>query len=86
MPTKARIARVQARWFSLPDSWRVELSSAFHTFAPAFVGAILLSPVVIGETSITRDAVAALALTAVRSGFKAVSVWFFSRTLPDPKE
>ena len=86
MASKARIARVQKAWFSLPDSWRVELASAFHTFAPAFVGAILLSPVVVGEVSITRDAVAALALTAVRAGFKAVSVWFFSRTLPDPKE
>jgi len=86
MASKARISRVKEAWLGLPESWRTNLASAWHTFIPAFIGAILLSPLIVGDGSITLDAAAALVLTAVRAGFKAISVWFFSRTLPDPKD
>lgn len=78
--------RVKELWLGLPETWRTELASAFHTFVPAFAGAILMSPMIVGTVSWTRDALLALVLSAIRAGFKAISVWFFSRALPDPKE
>lgn len=82
----ARRNRVRELWLGLPETWRTELMSAFHTFVPAFVGALAISFQVTGDVSWTRDAVLAALLAAVRVGFKAVSMWFFSRVLPDPKK
>lgn len=65
-------------WLSFPESWRVQLASAFHTFVPAFIGSVLISFQVTGGTRITTDIALSILLAATRAGFKAVSVWFFS--------
>lgn len=73
-------------WLGLPETWRTELMSAFHTFVPAFLGVLAVSFQTTGDVSWTRDAVIAVLLAALRAGFKAVSMWFFARVLPDPKK
>ena len=82
----ARRNRIKELWTGLPATWRTELMSAFHTFIPAFVGALLISFEVTGGVSWTKEAILAVLLAAFRAGFKAVSMWFFSRTLPDTKK
>ena len=84
--SKARRNRVKELWTGLPESWRAELMSAFHTFVPVFVGSLLLSFEMTGGVSWTKEALIAIVATALRAGFKAVSMAVFSRTLPDPKD
>jgi hypothetical protein len=84
--SKARRNRVKELWSGLPESWRTELMSAFHTFVPVFVGALLLSFQTTGDISWSKEAAVAVLAAALRAGFKAVSMSIFSRTLPDPKD
>jgi len=89
--TKAKINRVKALWLGLPETWRTEIASAFHTFIPAFMATLYLfiqaQP---ANAEWTTDTLIALIvgafMAALRAGFKALSVWFFSRFLPDPKK
>jgi len=74
-------------WLGLPETWRTELASAFHTFVPAFLlvmGGFFQSA---AEIEWTKEAIIALIVAtftaAMRAGFKALSVWFFSRVLPE---
>lgn len=90
MVTKAKVNRVKELWLGLPESWRTELASAWHTFIPAFIGSLVLFVQTQEGTEWTRETlwaagIAALA-AALRAGFKALSVYVFSRVLPDPKK
>lgn len=82
--------RIKNVWVGLPESWRTQLASAWHTFLPAFGTSLFLSLEALKGQPIGSDVILATAsailLSALRSGFKAVSVWFFSRVLRDPKE
>jgi len=90
MNTKSKIQRVKELWLGLPETWRTELASAFHTFVPAFVSTLALFIQAGQGMTWSRETVIAFIvgafLAAVRAGFKAVSVWFFARILPDPKD
>lgn len=89
MASKARRNRVKELWTGLPESWRTELMSAFHTFVPSFVAVMVVFLQSAVDVSWTREtltaAIVATTLAALRAGFKAVSMWFLSRLLPDPK-
>lgn len=75
--------KIKQFWMSLPETWRTQIASAFHTFVPAFIGSVLISFQVTGSTEITTDVILSVILAATRAGFKAVSVWFFSRYTKD---
>lgn len=66
------------------------MMSAFHTFVPAFAATMVVFFQSAVDTTWTREtltaATIAAVLAALRSGFKAVSMYIFSRTLPDPKD
>jgi len=90
MASQAKINRVKALWLGLPETWRTELASGFHTFVPAFMSAMYVFYEAQPQgTPWSKDVLLALILGAlgagVRAGFKALSVWFFSQFLPDPK-
>lgn len=70
----------------LPLIWRTHLVSAFHTFVPAFAAVMFVVFETTGEIMWTREALMALFISALRAGFKAVSMTVFARTLPDPKD
>lgn len=70
---------IRRTWLSIPKSYRTEIISAWHTFVPAFIGSVIISFQVTGSTEITTDIALSVVLAATRAGFKAVSVWFFSR-------
>jgi len=82
--------RAKTTWLSLPETWRKELASAFHTFVPAFVSAMILFFQTTSLDNWSKDTVLALMsaalLAAFRSGFKALSVWFFSHNPDTVKE
>lgn len=80
---KSRLNKVKQAWLGLPETWRTQLASAWHTFIPAFIGSLLISFQVTGGTNITADLVLSILLAATRAGFKAVSVWFFSLFVKD---
>lgn len=90
MTSKARRNRVKELWLGLPESWRTEAASAFHTFIPVFVSSLIVFIQTTDNVSWSKETlwatIVAAFLTALRAGFKAVSVWIMSRTLPDPKE
>lgn len=90
MSTLASRERVKKLWLGLPETWRTQLASAFHTFGATFIavfGAFVLSAWEMPWSRETLMAAAFAALVAaVRAGFKAVSIAFFSRTMPDPKK
>jgi hypothetical protein len=90
MVSTARRNRVKELWLGLPETWRTQIASAWHTFGATFLGvfgAFVLSAL---EMPWTQEALYAAAtaafIAAIRAGFKAVSIAFFSRTLPDPKK
>jgi len=89
MTSLARRNRVKEAWLGLPETWRTELSSAFHTFVPAFVASLVLFFQTTESSAWTKETLLALIIAALaaaaRAGFKALSVWVFSRVLPDPK-
>lgn len=89
MTSLARRNRIKELWLGIPETWRTELMSAFHTFVPAFIGTLAVSISLMEGLSWTRDtliaAVGAALLAALRAGFKAVSMWVLTRVLPDPK-
>jgi hypothetical protein len=89
--TKAKINRVKALWLGIPETWRTEIASAFHTFVPVFMSTFYVFIETSTESvSTSKEALAAAFiaafLAALRAGFKALSVWLFSRYLPDPKK
>lgn len=69
----------------IPETWRSQLASAFHTFISDFLLSLGASMVVTGDVKFETGAIMAALLVAVRAGVKAVSLAFFSRTLPDPQ-
>ena len=89
MVSKARQNRVKELWEGLPNTWRTELMSAFHTFIPAFALTLYTQIQLAQGVSWTKDTILAFTvatgLAALRSGFKAVSMWVLSRLLPDPR-
>lgn len=89
MTSEARRNRVKEVWLGLPETWRTELASAFHTFVPIFLLAMAGFLQNASEIEWTKEAVIALVIATVSAGlravFKAVSVYMFSRVLPDPK-
>lgn len=89
MKSKARRGRVMELWTGLPESWRTELMSAFHTFIPAFLGTLAVFMYSAFDTSWTKEtlvaAVIGTVLAALRAGFKAASMAVLSRFLPDHK-
>ena len=90
MTSQAKRNRVRELWLGLPETWRTELMSAFHTFIPAFVATMVVFLQSAVDTSWTTEtltaALIAAVLAALRSGFKAVSMWVLTRALPDPKK
>lgn len=88
--SKARRNRVRDLWLGLPETWRTQLASAFHTFVPAFVIAFAMSLFTAQDFSWSvftlAGIISAAADTGARAGFKALSSWFFIRVLPDPKD
>lgn len=90
--SKAKINRVKELWLGLPETWRTEIASAFHTFMPVFISTLYLFVETQAGNTVpwSKETLAAAAVAgfvaAFRAGFKALSVWFFSRYLPDPKE
>lgn len=90
MASQAKINRVKELWLGLPENWRTQLAGIWHTFIPAFFTSLLVSLEALEGTPVTKDILLATAsaiiLAALRSGFKAVSVAFFVRVLPDPKD
>jgi len=90
MTSKARIGRVKELWLGLPETWRTQLASAWHTFWATFIGVFGAFAVTAWDTSWTKEtlvaAIIAAAISAIRAGFKAISVLFFTRVLPDPKK
>ena len=66
-------------WAKIPVAWKKELMSAFHTFVPAFLGALYFSFQATGSVEWTKEALLAVLLAALRAGFKALSQWFFAR-------
>lgn len=89
--SKAKQNRVKELWLGLPETWRTEIASAWHTFIPVFFSTLYLFYETHSNTGVTwtketlAAAIIAGLLAGLRAGFKAVSVWFFSRYLPDPK-
>lgn len=89
MASKSKINRAKELWLGLPETWRTQLASAFHTFGATFLGvfgAFVLSATDLAWTRETLIASSfAAVVAAIRAGVKAVSIAFFSRVLPDPK-
>ena len=87
--SKARRERVRELWAGLPESFRTELMSFFHTFVPIFVGTLAVFFQSAAEIPWTTEAFTALLVATFTAGsravFKALSMWFFTRVLPDPK-
>jgi hypothetical protein len=90
MTSKAKRNRVKELWLGIPESWRTELASAFHTFVPVFALSLLGALSSLNDVPLEKEAILSLSAgilgAALRAGFKAVSVAIFSRVLPDPKE
>ena len=86
----ARRNRVKELWLGLPETWRTEFASAFHTFIPVFFVTMAGFFQSAATVEWTKEALISLIVAtfaaALRAGFKALSVWFFSRLLPDPKD
>ena len=72
------------RWKSLPESWRLEIQSAWHTFVAAFILTIG-TQVMAGDVQWTGDMMIAVLLAALRSGVKAVFVWIYSQVKAKPQ-
>lgn len=87
--SKAKMERVRELYLGLPETFRTELMSAFHTIIPVFFGTLAVFFQSASEIPWTKEAVIALivaSLTAAfRAVFKALSMWIFTRILPDPK-
>lgn len=85
MSSKAKRNRVLQIWDGVPVTYKTHLASAFHTFLSDFILSLAGSAVITGDVQFESSAIMAALLIAVRAGVKAVSLAFFSRTLPDPK-
>lgn len=73
-------------WSKIPQSWRVEILSAWHTFVPAFVTALVFQIETMGEIKWGLDVIISLILTASRSAFKVLWAWFVAKvTVPSKK-
>ena len=81
----ARRNRVREVWLGIPETWRTEAMSAFHTFVPVFVLSLITSIEVTDDAAWTWSVAAAILSAAARAGFKVLSMYFLTRLLPDPK-
>lgn len=86
MVSKAKINRVKELYLGLPESWRTQIASAWHTFIPAFLGTFTAFLAASDTSLLEIGSISAAATMAYRAGFKALSVSLLSRALPDPKE
>lgn len=81
--------RITELWLRIPETWRGEIISAFHTFVPAFVGSLALS-FEVTQGDWTKETLISLVLsglfTALRAGFKAVSIRVFGKLLPNTNQ
>lgn len=68
--------RLQQWWAEVPDSWKIEGLSMWHTFLAGFVLAVAYSLDSHNGTPWTTDAVISILLAATRSGIKVVWVQF----------
>lgn len=80
------LSRVSASWHEIPESWRIELASAVHTFVGAFLFqvAFQLHPILAaGQLPTTKEALIALGLAVTRSAWKnawvAIQPWIAER-------
>lgn len=72
--------RINAQWAALPLRWRLELTSAFYTFATASVIEAGIQYQLYGNTGPSKLGVALAILAAcVRSGAKALGKAIFCR-------
>lgn len=78
--------RITGLWYEIPETWRVELASAVHTFVGAFLFqvAFQLHPILAaGQLPTTKEALIALGLAVTRSAWKnawvAIQPWLAER-------
>ena len=83
--------RINAEWTSIPLRWRLEITSAFYTFATASVLEAGIQYQIYGNTGPSKAGIALAILAAcLRSGVKAlgkylfykISEWLASRKSP----
>lgn len=71
---------IASLWAKIPKFWQTEIISAWNTFVPSFVGAIIWQHLN-GGIKLSTDAIGTLMLIAARSGFKSLSVWFWPQVI-----
>lgn len=72
--------RITAEWTSLPLKWRIELTSAFYTFATASVLEAGIQYQLYGNTGPSKAGIALAVLAAcLRAGAKALGKYLFCK-------
>lgn len=72
--------RILNLWLELPEAWRIEATSIWHTFAGVFAFQLMLQvdPIIQGgHVALTKEALVSIAVAVVRSATKQalIAVW-----------